>query len=131
MRSDRLTLRWWVIGLATCAVVVASCGDDGPSAPMFSVTGVVEASPTCPVERPGEVCPPAPVQGKISFTRFDDDVLAMVSSDAQGRFTVQLPAGTYAVGVDTGQVFPTCPPTDVVVTDRAVELRVECDTGIR
>jgi len=122
----------------TAAVVAASCGDDAPSnptstptsTPTFTVTGVVEASPTCPVERPGQVCPPAPVQGTISFTR-QQDLVARTASDATGRFTLELPAGTYTVGVDTGQVLPTCPPTELVVTDRAVELRVECDTGIR
>jgi hypothetical protein len=139
MRPVRSTPWWWALGIAACAVVVAGCGDDGPSSttvvptttgPTYAVNGLAEATPTCPVERPGQVCPPAPVAGTVTARR-GVTVVATASSDATGHFTLSLPAGSYEVTLDPGNVLPSCPPVTLVVADHAVDLTIECDTGIR
>lgn len=124
--------------LVTAAVAVLaliSCGSDHGigSEPTGRVVGHVLAGPTCPVERPGgPACPPAPVAGLVEFVQ-DGRIVTSVSTDAEGGFEHELPAGTYTVSVDVGdRPFPVCGSVDVeVVADAETNVDIDCDTGIR
>lgn len=91
---------------------------------------MVRAGPTCPVAQQGQDCPPEPVLGRVEFTS-DGRLVAAVDTDLDGRFVIQVPAGSYDVSVDTRAPLPTCPTTTVVVTEEPQDLVIDCDTGIR
>jgi hypothetical protein len=131
LRPDR-SLRWprLVAVAMTALAVVTACSDDASSGPVYPITGTVEAGPTCPVERPGQVCPPAPVKGTVMVIQHGKNV-AITQTDAAGHFTVSLTSGDYQITVDSGAVMPRCEPVALHVTDRPVDLQIQCDTGIR
>ena len=114
--------------------LMAGCGTASPGTGSNGrVSGHALAGPSCPVERPGDPnCQPKPVQGSVRFAR-GEELVTSVRIDSGGSFAVEIPAGTYAVTVDTGNnAFPVCAPVDVEVranTDASVE--ISCDTGIR
>jgi hypothetical protein len=94
------------------------------------VTGVVRAGPTCPVETPASPCPPATWTGTVRATSADGHVVES-QTDADGRYTLQLPPGTYTVVAVTPAGPPTGVPADITVVDTLVDLDLEVDTGIR
>ncbi|MFM8266598.1 MAG: hypothetical protein ACKOA2_01055 [Ilumatobacteraceae bacterium] len=114
---------------AVLGVMIAACGQGSPAVTV-EVTGVVRASPTCPVEQQGQECPPAPVLGRVQFAA-DGRRVAQVDTDAEGRFVVQVPVGSYDVSVDTGAPLPACPTITVVVAAEPQDIVIDCDTGIR
>ncbi len=89
--------------------------------------------PTCPVENAASPCPDRPFQGDVVATASDGSTTT-VSTDAQGRFTMNLRAGTYvAVAVSpSGSGPPTPVPQTVQVrTGSYAQVTLEVDTGIR
>lgn len=117
-----------VAAVGAVAAVTAACGSQSAT---YQVSGVALAGPGCPVVTPGEECPPVPVVAPV-VVRSGDREVARVTSDSQGRFTLSLLAGTYSVEIrPDGGGPPTCPITPLTVTDRPVELAIECDSGIR
>jgi hypothetical protein len=93
----------------------------------------VELGPTCPVETLTSPCPARPFQGDVRATASDGSTTT-VSTDALGRFTMNLRAGTYVVVA----VSPSGggPPTPVQQTAQVVagsytRVTLEVDTGIR
>lgn len=128
--------------LFACAVLVACGGTTSPGASstptstepavtlVFEVVITVHAGPTCPVERPGEPCPDAPVDGRVSFSANGEQV-ASGQTDIRGRYRVRLPSGMYRVTVDTGAPLPRCEPQSVEVVDRNLDVDIACDSGIR
>lgn len=92
--------------------------------------GLVTAGPTCPVERPGQPCPPAPVSATVTATTSGRQV-ASTTSDSQGRYTLPLPPGTYTLDATTGSTYPHCTPVTVTITSSATRADITCDTGIR
>jgi hypothetical protein len=63
----------------------------------------------CPVDRADPPCPGTPVRARVVvLNRTAQTTLATVDSDADGWFTVALPAGSYVIraapiGVSTGR----------------------------
>ena len=99
--------------------------------PPGTVTGRVTAGPTCPVERVGHPCPPAPVSAVVQ-ARANDRVRASTHTDSHGRYTLQLPAGAYMLVAVTKQQFPRCTPTNAKVrSGQVTRAPITCDTGIR
>jgi hypothetical protein len=102
------------------------------AAPTAKLVGRVTASPTCPVERPHHPCPSAPVSATVQATNSHGKVIASTQTDANGRYQLQLRAGTYTLVAVTPNVLPRCSPVSVTVratgTTRAA---ISCDTGIR
>ena len=92
-----------LLGLAACtAPAASSSGSSAPlpaGSPVGNVSGVATAGPVCPVERPGDsACAPRPVGGAvIVVTRPDGSEVARVTTAADGRFSVDLPAGDYVL----------------------------------
>ncbi len=60
------------------------------------IAGRVILGPLCPVERPGMVCS-HPLAATLRIQRPDGSFVADVRSDAQGRFAVGVPQGSYIV----------------------------------
>ena len=142
-----MTLIWGLV-LGACGTGPgAGSGGPGPSssttagAPSTTATssngsqvaGTVSASPTCPVERADQPCPPRPVQTEVRAVRADGSVAARAGSGADGRFRLELPAGRYRLEAD----YPTgpgggCTPVDIVVESQPLDhADIDCDTGIR
>ncbi|MDH3307607.1 MAG: hypothetical protein OEO77_08845 [Acidimicrobiia bacterium] len=114
------------------AVLLVSCGADPTTEPTGRLDGQVLAGPTCPVERPGEVCEPAPVTGSVVFTE-GDRVVVTIELDTTGSYTAELPTGPFFVTIDVGDTpFPRCEPVYILVVEGDNEpLDIMCDTGIR
>jgi hypothetical protein len=112
----------WAAG-AVIAVALASCAD--PRLTQGRVEGVVLAGPTCPVEQPGQLCLPRPVDGEVQAVR-DGEIKATAHTDPSGRFELAVAAGSYTLTVDG------CGPVPVEVRVAAtVTADIDCDTGIR
>jgi hypothetical protein len=112
------------VGLFACA--------SSAEVPTGGVRGIVTAGPTCPVERQGTPCPPAPWTGTVRATATDGSTFD-TTTDGQGAYTLQLPDGTYTVSALTkGSGPPTASPVTVSVAGGAVQtLDLQVDTGIR
>jgi len=97
------------------------------------VEGVVSASPTCPVERVDQPCPPRPVQTEVRVVRGDGTVAARGDSGTDGQFRIEVVPSRYRLEADyPGGPGRGCTPMDVAVEkDRFTHADVDCDTGIR
>jgi len=96
----------------------------------------VVAGPVCPVETdpPTPGCADRVVSGAvIVVTLLDGSAVTEVTSDAEGHFTLELPAGPYLLTPQpVAGLMGTAPPAQVVVTAGAtLDLVVSYDTGIR
>jgi hypothetical protein len=59
-------------------------------------------------------------------------VVASTPTDAQGRYHLQLHAGSYTLVAVTPNVFPRCSPVSVSVSaNGTTRVDISCDTGIR
>jgi carboxypeptidase family protein len=111
-------------------VLVAGCAP--PSPYPSGITGIVVAGPACPgPARLDSPCPDRPAAGvELAFIK-DGAQAAGTTTFADGRFKVDVPAGTYTIrGASSG--FPIV--RELVVTvpaDRHVEVTVRADSGIR
>ncbi len=136
----RLRLRG-TAAAATIAVglLVASCGSGTQpttppttTPPTGTAYGYVTAGPTCPVERPGQPCPPHPVSAAIDAHDSSGNTVASTRSDSSGRYALSLPPGSYVLVVVIPSVLPHCPDTAVTVRPSSTtRADIHCDTGIR
>ncbi|MBF6600259.1 MAG: carboxypeptidase regulatory-like domain-containing protein [Dehalococcoidia bacterium] len=107
------------------------------------IEGQVLVGPTCPVERADSPCADRPAQLYVwaiaQPTPAGGAIAASVRSDADGRFRLALPPGTYTLdggacppGTTCAGGFPRVTRLTVVVTGGAfTEVRLRGDTGIR
>jgi hypothetical protein len=97
-----------------------------------TVTGRVTAGPTCPVERPGHPCPPAPVSATVRAVPAHGDAVASTHTDTTGRYRLHVRPGAYTIIVVTPNGLPRCPPVGVTAKPRqTIRAAISCDTGIR
>jgi hypothetical protein len=103
-----------------------------PPPPGTGAYGYVTAGPTCPVERPGLLCPPRPLAATVQAQDRSGRQVAATSTDGSGRYRLALPPGSYTLTASTGRALPRCPPVGVTVgTGAPTRVDVDCDTGIR
>lgn len=136
-----LGLRAWLLlpaaGLvlltASCGVRTAATGSAQPSGSTVLLSGVVRASPSCPVERQGHPCKPRPVGNvRVEARSLPAGVTASTRTGADGHYILRLRRGRYVLVAVTGQVFPLCPHVHVFVNSLApVRADINCDSGIR
>jgi len=113
--------------------VLLLAGCHHPAPPGTGIRGVVKLGPTCPVESLVSPCPDHPFQGDVQATS-TDGATTRVSTDEQGRFSLDLLAGSYVVVAvsPSGSGPPTpVPQTVQVVTGAYTQVTLEVDSGIR
>lgn len=94
-------------------------------------------SPICPIERipPDPKCAPKPYVTTIQVIKVGSSQslpFATVKSDKDGKYSIALPPGKYALQPAGGSVYPRCETTEVTVLPAATtEVNLSCDTGIR
>ena len=123
-------------------LAAAACNHKSPTEPIDTLArgllyGVVTIGPNCPVEQPGNPCPPpldAFTQRKVLvYDEAKTRLIATVDLDSNGSYRVLLRPGKYTVdmkrlGIDRTDGVPT------VVTISAsadVRLDIHVDPGIR
>jgi hypothetical protein len=96
------------------------------------VTGVVQAAPSCPVERIDHPCPPRPVPAALVQARQGDRVIAQQRTTAGGAFAFQLPAGNYLLrATNAGGYESTTERLVTVAAGRTTRVTLVLDSGIR
>ncbi|MEX2160995.1 MAG: hypothetical protein WD751_03690 [Anaerolineales bacterium] len=114
------------------AGTLAACVQTTPEGQ--GIRGQVLLGPNCPVVQEDEPCPDTPYQTELVVTSADGvREIKRFSSDADGRFEVNLPAGAYSIRSPGGTGLPYCSVNDVldVRPGRMTETTVFCDSGIR
>ncbi|GBD84070.1 hypothetical protein BMS3Abin02_00456 [bacterium BMS3Abin02] len=114
-------------------VLSAGCSTTPPVS-TFTVEGYVHAGPTCPTmqEPPDPDCADRPVpNAEVIVWGPADNEVARAKTDAQGRFRLELPAGSYIlVPQPVKGLLGTAPMQDFIVPGAGL-LDVAYDTGIR
>jgi hypothetical protein len=120
-------------------VLLAACGGDGgvsTTVPgIFAVSGYAHAGPVCPVETtpPDPLCEDRAVAGAvIRVLASDGSVVAEATTEADGTFTVGLPAGEYTiVAQPVDGLLGTPAPIELTVVGEVSGVDLAYDTGIR
>lgn len=117
-------------------LAMAACGTAAapPNPSGSGIQGVVQAGPTCPVERINSPCPPRPLAATVVVRDGAGHEVARAHSGADGRFKVDVAPGRYTVvGLTIGSsILPRPIPTTVTVTTGSyTTVNVEYDSGIR
>lgn len=131
--------RWLLLAVGlvlvgtSCGVHRAAPGSAQPSSSVALVSGVVNARPGCPIERPGGMCKPRPVGDvRVEARSLAAGVVASTRTRADGHYSFRLGQGRYTLVAVTRQVLPRCPYVQVSVTSAApVSASIRCDSGIR
>lgn len=124
-------LRRPAIALFVAFLIFTGC--HRPAPPGTGIRGIVTLGPACPVESVASPCPDRPFVGDVRATASDGST-TMVSTDAQGRFSMNVAPGTYSlVAVVPSESGPPTPvPQTVQVRDGSyTRVTLEVDTGIR
>lgn len=128
--------RWtYAVGRDASVELTHEGGDALPDA--TGVRGTVTSGPTCPVETqpPDPDCAARPVGGAVLvFSNAAGTEVARVTSDADGRFSVELAPGAYRVTAQPVEgLMGTPEPMEVEVEagQPMTELQLSYDTGIR
>ena len=116
-------MRWQVVVLACAALAATGCSSTAGQTGTVTGTYIRVGGPAGTAN--------VPLPGTISFRAGDGSTIS-VSSDSAGRFTGQLPPGTYAVTASSSLINDgksTCsrPLTTRVQAGRTVALTIICD----
>jgi hypothetical protein len=113
-------------------------GDGAGILPFDSgVFGTVLRGPVCPVERnpPEPGCEDQPFETTVQVIAKgspSSSSFATAATDKDGRYTVALPPGEYALQPVGRQPFPRCETVDITVEPGVMnQVDLSCDTGIR
>ena len=118
-------MRWRVAGVLAVAALAAAGCSSGPTGPTGTVAGQY-------IEMGGPAgTPNMPLPGTISFRGGDGSTITL-SSDGSGKFSGQLPVGTYAVTaasslVNDGKDACSRPQTAHVKAGKTVKITLICD----
>lgn len=114
------------------ALALAACGGEGGGDATSGIRGQALAGPQCPVEIEGSPCPDVPFEGTVIATEVATGDASTVETDADGRFELSLPAGTYEVSIVSESSPPFAKPQTVEVEAGSfTSITVAVDTGIR
>ena len=119
-------------GLGRCLMEM---GDSKVDQTSVHVTGTVSLRPTCPVVHPpADECADKPYKTTIEiFSKSNTTFpLETIATDASGRFSADIPYGSYVFRPKGGNPVPACGEQEIKVeADKATEITLLCDTGIR
>jgi hypothetical protein len=124
-----------IAALLATALFVTACNQPAPTPlPTTGVAGTVYASPTCPVEQPGQSPCIRSVAGAV-IVALDSGgkEVARATSDAAGAYFLPLAPGTYTISpMPVEGLMGTAAEQSVTVTAGApLRLEINYDTGIR
>ena len=124
-----------VLVLALGALFVSACSGTVPP-PAGSVSGVLVAAPMCPVETnpPDPNCAPRSVEGAVIVATTADGYEVLTTSDAEGRFTLELPEGQITITYQPVEGLMGTPEAALVSVAQGSTIDlgfVVYDTGIR
>ena len=120
-----------VVLLSTAALVVAAGAEATP--PRGTLMGLVTRGPITPVCVAEQPCDAPAPNVRLLFSR-NGAVIGRATSNADGRYSVRLPAGSYSVrrGAVAGPVDVKLEPNHVrVYAGRLTHIGFSVDTGIR
>ena len=119
------------LAVLAAAVVLTACGPvaDGGSAVL--VTGQVLSTPSCPVQRVGQPCPPRPVPDAVVVAVIGNVQRGETTSDQRGRFRLMLPPGRYTVRATNPGGYASPASEEVTVSTAPVQITLPVDSGIR
>ncbi len=125
-----------LISLAIILIVAGGVGVYVWQQSKSGIKGIVLLGPICPVERipPDPACAEKLYQTRLVLTSADQAfVIKEFSSDASGRFSVEVPPGKYTIrSAAAADVLPFCSTDTISVgAGQFVNVTVHCDTGIR
>jgi hypothetical protein len=103
-----------------------------PFAQGTGVSGVALVGPSCPVAREDEPCPDKPWPGVVVARTLSGVEAGRATTNAEGRFVIQVPPGTYNVVTLTSGIFPA--PASVqarVIAGQMTQVELLLDSGIR
>jgi hypothetical protein len=122
-----------VLITAACGVRPAPANAARPSDSAALISGMVRASPACPVERPSPVCKARRVGDvRVEARSVPAGLTATTRTRAGGHYALRLWPGRYVLVAAPGQAFPRCPHVFISVTSPApVRIDINCDSGIR
>jgi hypothetical protein len=98
------------------------------------IRGVVTIGPTCPVATmpPTPGCDDRLYATTLTITNKEGKVVATVTSDSDGTFTANLPAGVFTISSNEDVKMPSLAPQTVVVSENAyTTANIQFDSGIR
>jgi hypothetical protein len=129
------------ISVALVCLLGAGCGSSsslsGASTTVpdagVRVFGIVQAGPTCPVERKGHPCSPRPLGAvRIEARTTSGEVVVTARTRSNGSYVLAVTPGIYVLAVETKNTFPRCPQKRINVRPRSPnKADINCDTGIR
>jgi hypothetical protein len=131
---------WWLLPAVGLVLVTAACGvrpapahAARPSGSAALISGMVRASPGCPVERPGPACRPRRLGDvKVEARSVRGGLTATTRTSADGHYVFWLRPGRYVLVAAPRQAIPRCPHVPVSVTSPApARININCDSGIR
>jgi hypothetical protein len=126
-------MRYAVLGAAL--LLVAACGayqfpGSSPSPSTGNVSGHVISIPCGPVQPADNACAGRAVAGvQITFT--DEQTVDKTTTDANGRYSIDLNPGTYKVTFNTYMQRVSGPPTVTVASGANIVADYVLDNGIR
>jgi hypothetical protein len=131
---DRSRLAAATLTALLLTIVVAACSP--PAAATGRLSGSAVAGPTCPVvtDPPQSGCAGRPVpDATLVIVDSSGNRVTTVTTDADGRFTLDLAPGSYEVQPQpVDGLMGTAPPVRVTITrDEPAEVTLSYDTGIR
>ena len=139
-------MRWlcprarWLLPAAGLVLITAACGvrpapanAARPSDSAALISGVVQASPGCPVERQNPACRPRRLGDvQVEARSVPAGLTATTRTRAGGHYAFRLRPGRYVLVAAPGHAIPRCPHVLVSVTSPApIRININCDSGIR
>jgi hypothetical protein len=117
-------------------LVIAACGayqfpGGASSGSSGNVHGTVLSVPCAPVEQAGSPCAGRAVAGVTITYVAGSEVAGHAVTDSAGRYSVDLPPGTYTVKFDTYMRLVSGPPTVKLAGHGSIEADYILDNGIR
>jgi hypothetical protein len=127
-------MRWLISSVLV--LILSACNpvmDDGYPFLNSGLEGLVTVGPQCPVVREGESCPDLPYAATLEL-RQAGKLIVQFDSDAQGKFRVAVPPGSYFLEPQApgGRALPAAEPQAVTVLEgKFSSVVVLYDSGIR
>lgn len=130
MRFPLRPLKSVVIAVCTAAIL-GSCVTEPANS---GIKGHVTVDAGCPEIKDSTPCSQIPLPARISIRNISGTTVRETTSNDQGEFQLEIPAGTYELHAEnlSGAPLPYAPPQHVVIEAGSyTEVNVAFDSGVR